>query len=95
MTYVSPTWFPPLQLTLLFKYYCRFCVLLYNSGPYHLFPIRYGTEWDVVSIGCTSCIKINFTDGEVLFLGIHYGFDLLELTKFCHGFQNILSGIGV
>ena len=48
-----------------------------------------------MSIGCTSCIKINFTDGEVLFLGIHYGFDLLKLTKFCHGFQNILNGIGV
>ena len=73
MTYVSPTWFPPLQLTLLFKYYCRFCVLLYNSGPYHLFPIRYGTEWDVVSIGCTNCIKINFADGVVLFLAVYYG----------------------
>ena len=94
MTYVSPTWFPPLQLTLLFKYYCRFCVLLYNSGPYHLFPIRYGTEWDVVSIGCTSCIKINFADGVVLFLAVHYGAILIywfifdfEKMKFCHGFK--------
>ena len=46
--------------------------------PYNLLQIRYGTQWDVVSIGCTNCIKINFTDGEVLFLGIHYDFDLLN-----------------
>ena len=57
--------------------------------------ISFGTQWNVVTIGCTSCIKINFTDGAVLFLGIYYNFDLLKLTKFCHGFQNILNGIGV
>ena len=44
--------------------------------------ISYGTQWNVVRQGCTSCIKINFVDGQVLFLGIHSSFDLLKLTKF-------------
>ena len=56
--------------------------------------ISYGTQWNVVRQGCMSCIKINFNDGQVLFLGIHSSFDLLKLTKFCHGFVNISNGIG-
>ena len=56
--------------------------------------ISYGTQWNVVRQGCTSCIKINFNDGQVLFLGIHSSFDSLKLTKFCHGFVNISNGIG-
>ena len=35
--------------------------------------INFGTQWDVASIGCTGCIKINFADGVVLFLAVHYG----------------------
>ena len=35
--------------------------------------INFGTQWDVGSIGCTGCIKINFADGVVLFLAVHYG----------------------
>ena len=42
--------------------------------------------------GCTSCIRINFTDGEMIFLGIHYDFYLLKLIKFGQGFQKILDG---
>ena len=34
-----------------------------------------------MSIGCTCCIKINFIDGEVLFLRIH-SFHLLKWRKF-------------
>ena len=55
--------------------------------------ICYGTQKNVVRQGCTSCIKINFIDGHVLFSGIHSSFDLLKLTKFCHGFVNISNGI--
>ena len=44
--------------------------------------------------GCTSCIKINFLDGQVLFLGIHSTFDLLKLAKYCHGFVIISNGVG-
>ena len=54
--------------------------------------ISYGTQWNVVRQGCTSCIKINFNVGQVLFLGIHSSFDSLKLTKFCHGFVNISNG---
>ena len=46
--------------------------------------------------GCTSCIKINFINGEVLYLGIRSSttsFDLLKLTKRFHGFVNISNGI--
>ena len=57
--------------------------------------ISYGTQWNVVRQGCTSCIKINFNDGQVLFLGIHSSFDSLKFTKFCHGFVNISNKIGV
>ena len=35
--------------------------------------INFGTQWDVASIGCTGCIKINFADGVVLFLAGDYG----------------------
>ena len=35
--------------------------------------IDFGTQCDVASIGCTGCIKINFIDGVVLFLAVHYG----------------------
>ena len=35
--------------------------------------INFGTEWDVASIGCTGCIKINFADGVGLFWTVHYG----------------------
>ena len=35
--------------------------------------IDFGTHWDVVSIGCMGCIKINFIDAVVLFLAVHYG----------------------
>ena len=35
-----------------------------------LFLLSSGHRENVVSIGCTNCIKINFTDGEVLFWGI-------------------------
>ena len=44
--------------------------------------ICYGTQKNVVRQGCTSCIKINFIDGEVLFLRIQSSFDLLKLTNF-------------
>ena len=60
--------------------------------------IDFGTQWDVASIGCTGCIKINFIDGVVLFLAVHCGavLDLLKKRmKFCYGFENIWSGIGV
>ena len=57
------------------------------------FQICYGTQWNVVRQGCTSCIKINFIDGHVLFSGIHSSFDLLKLTKIFHGFVNISNGI--
>ena len=60
------------------------------SEPLH---IRYGTQRNVVRQGCTSCIKINFINGEVLYLGIHCSFDLLKSTKFCHGFENISNEI--
>ena len=56
--------------------------------------IRCGTRRNVVRQGCTSCIKINFVDRQVLFLEIHSSFDLLKLTKFCHGFVNISKGMG-
>ena len=55
--------------------------------------ISSGTQRNVVRQGCTSCIKINFLDGQVLFLGIHSTFDLLKSTKFCHGFENISNEI--
>ena len=55
--------------------------------------ICYGTQKNVVRQGCTSCIKINFIYEQVLFSGIHASFDLLKLTKFCHGFVNISNGI--
>ena len=55
--------------------------------------ISYGTQWNVVRQGCTSCIKINFTDGQVLFLGIHSSFDLLKLTRYYQGFVNISNGV--
>ena len=57
--------------------------------------INFGTQWDVASVGCTGCIKINFADGVVLFLAVHYGAILIywKKMKFCHGFQNIWSGI--
>ena len=29
--------------------------------------INFGTQWDVASIGCAGCIKINFADGVVYF----------------------------
>ena len=58
-----------------------------------LLHFRYGTQRNVVRQGCTSCIKINFTDGQVLFLGIHSTFDLLKLAKYCHGFVNISNGV--
>ena len=35
--------------------------------------ISYGTQWDVASMGCTGCIKINFADGVGLFWTVHYG----------------------
>ena len=57
--------------------------------------ISYGTQWNVVRQGCASCIKINFTDGQVLFLGIYSSFHFLKLTKFCPGFVNISNGVGV
>ena len=60
------------------------------SEPLH---IRYGTQRNVVRQGCTSCIKINFLDGQVLFLRIYSCFDLLKLTKENHGFVNISNGI--
>ena len=60
------------------------------SEPLHF---RYGTQRNVVRQGCTSCIKINFINGEVLYLGIRYTFDLLKLTKRFHGFVNISNGI--
>ena len=44
--------------------------------------------------GCTSRIKINFINGEVLFLEIHSSFDILQLTKFSHAFVNISNGMG-
>ena len=37
--------------------------------------ISYGTQWNVVRQSCTSRIKINFIDGEVLFLGVHSSLD--------------------
>ena len=46
--------------------------------------INIGTQWDVASIGCTGCIKINFADGVVLFLAVHYvimRFSLIEKKK--------------
>ena len=43
--------------------------------------INFGTQWDVVSIGCTGCIKINFADGVVLFLAVHYGAILIYWKK--------------
>ena len=55
--------------------------------------LRYGTQRNVVRQGCTSCIKINFINGEVLYLGIRYTFDLLKLTKRNHGFLNFSNGI--
>ena len=56
--------------------------------------ISFGTQWDVVSRGCTGCIKINFATGVVWFLAVHYGADLLKRKmKFCHGFQDIWSWI--
>ena len=54
--------------------------------------ISFGTQWNVVRKGCTSCVEINFIDEEVLFLGIHSSFHLLKLTKFCHGLVNISNG---
>ena len=53
--------------------------------------INLGTQWDVASIGCTDCIKINFADEVVLFIGssLWCDFDLLKKKEFCHGFQNI------
>ena len=40
--------------------------------------ISSGTQWNVVILGCTSRIKINFTDVEV-FWGIYsYNFDVLK-----------------
>ena len=47
--------------------------MLSHVRPYNLLQIRYGTRWDVVSKGCTGCIKVNFADGVVLFFGVHYG----------------------
>ena len=46
--------------------------------------INFGTHWNVVSIGCTGCIKINFADGVVLFLAVHYGAILIYWTKKCN-----------
>ena len=40
------------------------------SLPMH---IRCGTQWNVVSRGCPSCIKMNFADEEMLFLVVHSG----------------------
>ena len=52
--------------------------LLTERSFFEPMQISSGTQWNVVSIGCTSCIKINFTDGEV-FWGIHYyNFDVLK-----------------
>ena len=49
-------------------------ILLINQREFsELVHISYGTEWNVVSRGCTCCIKINFADGVVLFLAVHYG----------------------
>ena len=60
------------------------------SEPLH---IRYGTQRNVVRQGCTSCIKINFLDGKVLFLIIHSSFDLRKFAKKNHGFVNFSNGI--
>ena len=69
------------------SYYIPMCIPI-SLFPY-LLQIRCGTQWDVVSRGCTGCIKINFADGMALFLADHYGviFDLLKKMEFRHGIK--------
>ena len=59
------------------KFYVSVMGAARHVRPYNLLQIRYGTQWDVASIGCTGCIKINFADGVVLFLADHYGVILI------------------
>ena len=49
----------------------RFRAIPYDESE--SMQISFGTHWNVVSRGCTGCIKINFIDAVVLFLAVHYG----------------------